>query len=621
MRSFNDNVRRWEFEARIFISLTIVLFVCVCSYVVTKNPTSNLVLVGKLLGWDAPTSLKVGYLSVSLVMAIATFLRMWAGSTLSSNRVMAFRVQSDSLMMRGMYGIVRNPIYCADLVAMFGFALCLPPTGVFLPLFFYLHYLQLVKYEERALSDTFKQQYLEYVARVPRLVPNPFRAVRLLRSIQDFEINMDGIRNNALYLGFVVGFVVAAYTSEFFYAVLIGLPAVFDWAAIHTKKGMTQPKPKKVFADILYAQCWEDPGVDRIALNIGRDDVVFAITSGGCNVLTFLLDNPRKIISLDLNPRQNHLLELKICAFKTLSYEEMLEFIGVKTSDRRLDLYHRLQKSLSVQSRTFWDNHGDMIARGIMHCGRFERYMGLLRLCLRCTIGRSTIRHFFEDETPSLRKQLYQSRWQNWRWWILTRVLLSRTIMSLLFDKAFFQYLDTSFSFGKHFAETAEYALTELPTKENYFLSYILLGNYLDEDHLPPYLRKENFEIIRSRVDRIEVVTDTCDHYFSAMPEASISKFYFTNIFEWMSPSAYEKLLQETIRVATDGAVMTYRNLLVTRERPQSLANNILSLPLLALALHQRDLSFIYKSFVVEQIQKEKSLCRTQSQPFAIVTR
>ena len=67
-------------------------------------------------------------------------------------------------------------------------------------------------------------------------------------------------------------------------------------------------KNKKVFQDVLYAQCWEDPQIDREAFNITSDDIVFSITSGGCNVLTFLIDNPKKIIALDLNPYQNYLL-------------------------------------------------------------------------------------------------------------------------------------------------------------------------------------------------------------------------------------------------------------------------------------------------------------------------
>jgi S-adenosylmethionine-diacylglycerol 3-amino-3-carboxypropyl transferase len=58
----------------------------------------------------------------------------------------------------------------------------------------------------------------------------------------------------------------------------------------------------KVFSDILYAQCWEDPDLDREAFHIGPDDTVFSVTSGGCNALAFLADGPRRVVAIDLNP-------------------------------------------------------------------------------------------------------------------------------------------------------------------------------------------------------------------------------------------------------------------------------------------------------------------------------
>ncbi len=77
-------------------------------------------------------------------------------------------------------------------------------------------------------------------------------------------------------------------------------------------------------------------------------------------------------------------------------------------------------------------------------------------------------------------------------------------------------------------------------------------------------------------------MTDSCEHFFSALPENYISKFNFSNIFEWMSVDAYENLLRQSIHVAKDRAILTYRNLLVPRKHPISLNENIRSLDKLA---------------------------------------
>ena len=137
------------------------------------------------------------------------------------------------------------------------------------------------------------------------------------------------------------------------------------------------------------------------------------------------------------------------------------------------------------------------------------------------------------------------------------------------------------------------------------------MGNY-DDRFLPYYLRRENYGLIRNRLHKIKIVTDSCDNFFGRLPADSISKFNFTNIFEWISEEAFEDLLQETIRVATNGAVMTYRNLLVPREHSRSLSNQIVSDKISAEQLHEKDLAFIYNKYVVERIIKDEEKCLTE---------
>lgn len=613
-------IKKIEFEIRIFISFSMVILICALSFSVFSEYPENVVVIGKLAGLSAQTSLSLGFLTAALITAVASVLRMWSGSVLTSKRMMAFPVQDDSLLVIGPYLIVRNPIYLTDLIAFSGFVLCLPFIGVLLPALLYLHYTQLIKYEEVSLEKQFKEQYTDYKKRVPRLIPN-HRSLGSVKSVfKEFEINRDGFRHNAVYLLLIPGFIVASFTHEILHAILIGLPAIIDWAVIHTIIG-TAKNPnnndiqkaeqerihsdKKVFKDIMYAQCWEDPRIDREAFHTTSDDVVFSITSGGCNVLAFLLDNPQKVIALDLNPQQNFLLDLKIATFKVLSYEEFLEFVGVKKSKDRFQLYKRIRDLLSADSARYWDGQRKKIQQGIIHSGRYETYMRLLkRIVITPLVSRKTLMQFFETEDPLERAVLFHKKWENLRWWFLTRVMLSRRLNTLFFDKAFFAYLDEKFSFGKHFAEKAKRAITQLPVKENHFLSYILLGKFYDEDNLPQYMKRENYDVIHSRVDRIEIVTDSCENYFSSLPDSSISKFNFSNIFEWMSDDAYEDLLRETVRVAKDKAVLTYRNLLVFREHPSNLNSNIRSLKKMAKSLHEKDLSFIYNNYVVEEIHK-----------------
>jgi S-adenosylmethionine-diacylglycerol 3-amino-3-carboxypropyl transferase len=603
--------RKFEFESRIFISFGLVLLISTLSFTVFADRPVMSVALGGLLGLPAPLARALGYLATALVMAAASFLRIWSGSVLTSKRMMSFAVKTDELLSSGPYRLVRNPIYLADLVAFVGFTLCLPPIGLLLPVLLFLHYTQLIGYEEISLRREFGPAYAAYETRVPRLIPGLGGLRSLGSALADVTITPDGFRHNALYLLFVPGFVLAAATGRLIWALAVGLPAVVDWAIVHTKIGVVKDDAKpavkaKMYEGILYANCWEDPQLDRAAFGIGRDDVVFSITSGGCNVLAFLLDDPRKVIALDVNPHQGYLLELKMAAFRTLTHGEMLGFFGIRPCPDRSGIYrHRLRASLTADAARFWDGRPRDIARGLIHAGRYERYMRLLRRTVVAGTGkRRLIRRLFETDSPGEREKLYREKWQGVWWTLLTKVMLSRRLNVLLFDKAFFAYLDRDFSFGRHFAAKAERALVRLPTKENYFLAYILLGRFSGERLLPPYLRRENFPVIRDRLDRVEIVTARCEDYFAGLGDSSISKFNFSNIFEWMAPAAFEALLRETVRVARDKAILTYRNLLVLRERPASLEALLSPRRDVARALLATDLSFIYDNYVVEQVRK-----------------
>jgi len=80
--------------------------------------------------------------------------------------------------------------------------------------------------------------------------------------------------------------------------------------------------------EYIYAFNWEDPRVDHHLLNIGHDDVILAITSAGDNILDYLQKSPRRVHAVDLNPNQNHLLELKVASFSALGYEDVWKIFG-----------------------------------------------------------------------------------------------------------------------------------------------------------------------------------------------------------------------------------------------------------------------------------------------------
>ena len=73
--------------------------------------------------------------------------------------------------------------------------------------------------------------------------------------------------------------------------------------------------------NLVYNTCWEDPRLDREALQLGPTDNVLVITSAGCNALDYVLTEPKHVYAVDMNPRQNALLELKLAGIRQLEFD------------------------------------------------------------------------------------------------------------------------------------------------------------------------------------------------------------------------------------------------------------------------------------------------------------
>lgn len=106
--------------------------------------------------------------------------------------------------------------------------------------------------------------------------------------------------------------------------------------------------------NLVYNQGWEDPARDQEALGLGPDDRVLAITSAGCNVLDYALRGAH-VVAVDANPRQNHLLELKLAGIRALPFDDFFALFGEGGTPRARAIYAALRGLLSRQAQAFWD--------------------------------------------------------------------------------------------------------------------------------------------------------------------------------------------------------------------------------------------------------------------------
>jgi S-adenosylmethionine-diacylglycerol 3-amino-3-carboxypropyl transferase len=313
-----------------------------------------------------------------------------------------------------------------------------------------------------------------------------------------------------------------------------------------------------------------------------------------------LSKGPQHLVAVDISPAQLACLELRVAAYRELTHSELLELIGSRKSVRRAELYARCRRQLTTQARQFWDGHAAEIAAGIGAAGKFERYLKLFSVrILPLVHSWRTRQALLAPRSAEERAAFYAAQWNNWRWRAIFRLFFSRWLMGRLGrSPKFFRHVEGDVA-GRIFERT-RYALTELDPAQNPYLQWILLGQH--GSVLPYALRAQNFDAIRSNLDRLEWRCQSVEEFAQACAPNSIDGFNLSDIFEYMSPERYAALLRKLADCGRPGGRMVYWNMLASRRRPSVLAERLHPLRELSTTLFRQDKAFFYGDFVVEEI-------------------
>ncbi|HYV90302.1 MAG TPA: DUF3419 family protein [Chitinophagales bacterium] len=356
---------------------------------------------------------------------------------------------------------------------------------------------------------------------------------------------------------------------------------------------------------LVFTHNWEDPASDHAALNIQRDDAVMCITSGGCNAIGFLLFDPSVIYCVDINPTQSYLMELKLAAIKKLSFDAFIMFMGLRPCDHRLSIYRQLTNELSPDALNFWNSQQDLLKQGLLMNGKYERFIKMSGKFITVLQGKNRVQGLLKEKSQKEQEQYFDTVWNTQRFRYLFKILFNKRVLARRGLSAdYFHFDDGSKSFAESFYNRSKKAFRNLPVDNNYFLSLYLTGRYRNESAVPDYLKKENFNLLKSRVDRMKIITLDAQSWLQSMEVASISCFALSNICELMSEQETERLFKEVIRTARPHARIIFRNLMISREVPQSLQSVIRKNESLSKYIFDNDRSFVYGKVAAYDVMK-----------------
>ncbi|MDO5114073.1 MAG: BtaA family protein [Planctomycetia bacterium] len=377
---------------------------------------------------------------------------------------------------------------------------------------------------------------------------------------------------------------------------------------------------------LVYNTCWEDPRLDRVALELKPTDEVLVITSAGCNALDYILAGCRHVYAVDMNYRQNAVLDLKKAAIKCLDYEDFFQLWGKGYHPRFVELYQgTLRKELPELSQKFWDKKKHYFTRHRRTyyfngtSGMFAR--GINFYVDRVAKVRPQVNRLFEAKTLEEQREIYKKEVSQRFWTRTIKFLLNRdTTLSMLGVPRAQRYQVESQYEGqivKFMQDCLNSVLCDLPLQDNYFWRVYIQGCYTKEC-CPEYLKEENFQRLKDGlVDCVTTYTDSVEG-FLRKHEVTISRFVLLDHMDWLASHLFPALVSEwdaiwkrsapeTRLIWRSGGMRTdflERVNLEIEGRQEPLMEHLKLYPELAAQLHEKDRVHTYGSFYIADLLK-----------------
>lgn len=342
------------------------------------------------------------------------------------------------------------------------------------------------------------------------------------------------------------------------------------------------------FEQIVYSAANEDPASERRALDLDDTDTVLCITGSGARPLDLLIDGPAKIVAVDFNLRQNHLLELKMAAIAQFEHADCLAFLGVYDGDQRWEQFEQVKHRLSPAAAAYWSGEREAIEGGVMYCGVWESYMRKVKGVMP---RRGLLQKLITAPDLESQRALYK-RWNNWIWKAGMMPLGWRWVWRTILKEPGIEFVPKSVSVSDELLRSFERAATERLLRTNPYIN-LMFGDGYHDDAMPLHLQPEHYDALRDKLDRIEIVHAPLVSHLKTNQDV-YSAFSVSDFSSYADPDMYRDVWEALIGAAKDGAKVCERFFLV-RYKPHELFPDVIKRDAdLETQLAEEDHTFIY---------------------------
>lgn len=324
----------------------------------------------------------------------------------------------------------------------------------------------------------------------------------------------------------------------------------------------------------LYTQSWEDPDADAPYLKIGPDDTCLTLTSGGCNSLKLCLEGAKAVYSVDCNPAQNALLELKQVAIRQLPYEDVWMLFGEGKHPNIEAIFEReLAPFLSQNALNFWRPRLYYFREGLYYQGGMGKVVWVMQTLAKLAGLGGTVNAILGAPTLEEQRRLWNSTW-------VVRLLswAPAPLLSLISDAIaviFFNRITLWFGAGvplkqyqlirKDGVHMSAYAARTFDgvaqnshiAKDNYFYYNCLSGRF-SKDNCPAYLRPQGFAALKAgAVENLHIVNA---FFLPTLKARKYTKVILMDHVDWLDEKMAKEVAEALGKQVVPGGRVIWRS-------------------------------------------------------------
>ncbi len=361
------------------------------------------------------------------------------------------------------------------------------------------------------------------------------------------------------------------------------------------------------FSRLSYSFGNEDWRSEQEALMIKKEDRILSITASGDRPLHLLLDKCAEVVSIDANPIQNYLLNLKCLAMQKFSYHDYISFLGAIPDEHRLNKLQKLLPYMEESAQKYWIKNTSMIHKGVLYQGVVEKRCQILVAPFFQTIRGKKVKQLFEFSDINQQREFVVRSWDKLYWrkffdFAFNSFLSRLLIRCVVNDPGLYDHLNRSISLGNYLYKRMHESLMENLARESLLFSLFLKGR-VDQEAFPPYLREDGVDIIKKQIDRISVKDIDILTYLQSTPDNSFDCFSLSDVASYLNQKEFLIMLREVKRVAKPGARFSIRQFLSNHKIPQDMQSAYCRDTSLEKKLEREDRCFVYR-FMAGTIHK-----------------